>query len=179
MSVARVGKVLAAALATAVIGVVVAIPPASADARSACPGAGARVSRSSSVRIALSTLCLMNVERRRHGRRSLSLEPRLATAAGMHARSMVRSGWFAHGSVATRLRNVGYRSPVVGENMAWGIGSLASPRAIMRSWMRSPSHRANILSRRYRAVGIGIARGLPGRRSRRAATYVTDFGSRR
>ena len=179
MSVARVGKVLAAALATAVIGVVAAIPPASASAGSRCPGAGARVTRSSPVRIALSTLCLMNVERRRHGRRSLSLEPRLATAAGMHARSMVRSGWFAHGSVASRLRNVGYRSPVVGENMAWGIGSLATPGAIMRAWMRSPSHRANILSRRYTTTGVGIVLGAPGRLGAdETATFTQVFAGR-
>jgi len=49
----------------------------------------------------------------------------------------------------------------------------------MESWMESPSHRKNILSRRFRHVGIGVAIGAPqDAMGRPAATYTTAFGSR-
>ena len=43
-----------------------------------------------------------------------------------------------------------------GENLAWGAPSL-SARRTARLWMRSPGHRANILSPDYTRVGIGVA----------------------
>jgi uncharacterized protein YkwD len=52
----------------------------------------------------------------------------------------------------------------------------ASPRAMLRAWMRSPSHRPNILSRRFDDVGIAAVRGSPGRRKPGSITYVSDFG---
>jgi uncharacterized protein YkwD len=47
--------------------------------------------------------------------------------------------------------------------------------------MRSPGHRANILKRSFRQIGIGIETGLPVRvsASQSGATYTTDFGYRR
>jgi uncharacterized protein YkwD len=46
--------------------------------------------------------------------------------------------------------------------------------------MRSASHRANLLDRRFTDVGIGIAQGGPQSLppGELAATYVTDFGRR-
>ena len=40
--------------------------------------------------------------------------------------------------------------------------------------MNSAGHRANILSRSFRLVGIGIANGTP--TGDAGATYATDFG---
>jgi uncharacterized protein YkwD len=47
--------------------------------------------------------------------------------------------------------------------------------------MKSPGHRANILQRSFREIGIGIESGLPVRLSaaQSGATYTTDFGFRR
>jgi len=47
--------------------------------------------------------------------------------------------------------------------------------------MRSSGHRANILQRSFREIGIGIETGLPVRLSaaQSGATYTTDFGFRR
>ena len=53
------------------------------------------------------------------------------------------------------------RSWSVGENLAWGTGVLATPRATVRAWMHSPDHRANLLDRRFADVGIGVAAGAP------------------
>ena len=49
--------------------------------------------------------------------------------------------------------NVGY---TLGENIAWGTLWLGTPRSIVKAWMESPGHRANILNGSYRYTGIGI-----------------------
>ena len=62
------------------------------------------------------------------------------------------------------------------ENIAWGQGSRATPRAIVRSWMHSATHRNNILHGGFRVVGIGVTRGTPVA-GLSGGTYTTDFGS--
>ena len=65
-----------------------------------------------------------------------------------------------------------------GENLAWGAGSRATPRQIVAAWMASSGHRANILSARWRNIGVGIAPGAPMAGVGHAASYVTHFGWR-
>jgi uncharacterized protein YkwD len=129
-----------------------------------------------------STLCLLNAERRRHGLRPLRLNERLARAARAHSQDMARNRYFDHNSqngssFVDRIRRTGYlngaRRWKVAENIAWGTDWLASPRAIMKAWMDSPGHRANILDGSYREIGIGVAT-----RSGPKAIYTTDFGTR-
>ncbi len=69
-------------------------------------------------------------------------------------------------------RNAGW---ALGENLAWGTGSLATPRGIMRAWMNSPGHKANIVKRAYREIGIGVVTGIPSGDDA-GATYTADFG---
>ena len=131
------------------------------------------------------TLCLVNKRRAAHDLRRLRGDKDLREAAQRYARDMVAGGFFGHvspggGDLVDRLRASGFISPeeawFVGENIAWGAGRRGTPRAIVRSWMNSPSHRANILQRRFRHVGIGVAAGAPRPVSGAAATYATDFG---
>ena len=81
-----------------------------------------------------------------------------------------------------RMRDVGYVSSrvgyEVGENIAWGTLSLATPRAIVAAWMASPAHRANILDPRYRETGIGVSPHPPASlaRGQAGAIYTQDFG---
>jgi uncharacterized protein YkwD len=49
----------------------------------------------------------------------------------------------------------------VGENIAMGYGTGTS--VVNRGWMRSAGHKANILRRQYRLVGIGAFRDRNGR----------------
>ena len=65
----------------------------------------------------------------------------------------------------------------VGKNIGWGTGSFCSPRGMVRQWMRSPGHRANILNPRARDAGVGIALGTPGGHG--GATYTLDLGRSR
>ena len=44
--------------------------------------------------------------------------------------------------------------------------------------MGSPPHRANILNRRFREIGIGVVLGAPQPGTDHAATYATSFGTR-
>ncbi len=69
------------------------------------------------------------------------------------------------------------RSWLVGENLAWGETSRSSPRSIVRAWMHSHGHRANVLNPRFRELGAGVADGAPfGDNIEPAATYDHEFG---
>jgi uncharacterized protein YkwD len=71
---------------------------------------------------------------------------------------------------------VGY---VIGENLAWGTLSLATPQAIVSAWIASPPHLANILEGGYRDTGIAIAPAVPTALADgvAGATYGQEFGS--
>ncbi|MGZ4307754.1 MAG: CAP domain-containing protein [Gaiellaceae bacterium] len=101
----------------------------------------------------------MNQVRLAHGVRPLRLDDRLQRAARGHSSSMLRTQSFAHGAFAARIRAQGVKAPRVGENLAWGVGSLSRARAIVAMWMASPEHRANLLRPGYRTVGVGAIRG--------------------
>lgn len=171
------------ALALAFTLVLVAAPAASAAG--ACSAAGASVKTAHKRALVRATLCVLNVERKKRGLRPLRLNRKLSAAARGHSGAMAAKRFFSHNSLSgasfvARIRRTGYlrgvRSWNVGENIAWGSRSLGTPRAIGRAWMNSPGHRANILSRSFRAIGIGIAAGTP--QGPRGATYTTDFGRR-
>jgi len=166
----------------------VLVVPSSAAAKP-CKHASAKPGEASERALRLATRCLLNKKRRQHGLRRLRGNGRLHRAAERHGADMARFDYFSHtsrsgASFLDRIRRAGYlrsvRSWSVGENIAWGTGNLSTPRSIVRAWVHSPGHRANILSRRFREIGIGISFGAPVRASARpAATYTTDFGVRR
>jgi len=159
-----------------------AAAPAMADA-SGCAGADRSPAQLGRGGATHTTLCLLNRERASRGLGRLRLDGKLGRAAQGHARDMVAKRYFAHdsrsgASFSTRIKRTGWtrsrRSWTVGENIAWGSGSLSTPRAIVRGWMNSAGHRANILSRSFHLIGIGVANGTP--TGGGGATYATDFG---
>jgi hypothetical protein len=109
----------------------------------------------------------------------------LTTAATRYSQRMVSEGFFGHVApdgitLARRLSALGYLRPdgrPAGENIGWGQGELSSARSMVTAWMNSPGHRANVLFRSYREIGIGIAIGAPVDPAW-GATYTTDFGAR-
>jgi len=158
-----------------------AVPATSSAA--GCSGADRSPSSLGSAKATHTTLCLLNQQRKAHGVKPLRLDGKLNRAARGHARDMVAKRYFAHESrsgatFSTRIKRTGWtrarRSYTVGENIGWGEGSLATPRAMVDSWMQSAGHKANILARSFRMIGIGIANGSPNGGS--GATYATDFG---
>jgi uncharacterized protein YkwD len=133
-------------------------------------------------------LCALNAVRRRRGLRPLRSNRRLLRAASRHSRRMVLASFFSHIEPAgiglvQRVRGAGYfrgaQSWLVGENIGFGRGRAASPARMVRAWMGSTGHRANILAPQFREVGIGITAGTPGSPGGRGATYTTDFGVKR
>jgi len=80
-----------------------------------------------------------NAERRRHGLEPLEVDPELMQSARSHTAWMARHHALRH---TTRM---------VAENIAMGQ---RTSRQAVRSWMSSPGHRANILSRSYRRIGV-------------------------
>ena len=129
-------------------------------------------------------LCLHNQIRADRDLPLLRENARLRRAAAGHSSDMVGRGFFEHTTpdgvtMVERIMATRYASPrvgwAIGENLAWGTGNLATPRAIMKAWMDSPGHRANVVKRAYREIGIGVVTGVPSDRGA-GATYTADFG---
>lgn len=114
-------------------------------------------------------LRLINHAREHRGLAPLHVHASLRRAARAHSRDMMRHDYFSHSSpcgasCGARARRAGYttsgfRSWAVSEAIGWGTSSAGTPRAVFRSWMRSACHRAIVLGRRWRDVGIGGASG--------------------
>ena len=121
-------------------------------------------------RIRRAILCLHNQVRDAAGLPGLRENPKLRKAALGHSRKMVQTGFFEHTTptgvtMVDRILRAAYvredQGWSLGENLAWGSGSLGTPRAAFRSWLDSPGHRANILRRSYRELGVGVVLGVP------------------
>jgi len=131
-------------------------------------------------------LCLHNRIRSQHNLPALKDNAKLRKAATGHANAMVGEGYFDHDSpdgdtFVDRIIGAGYARRTegwtLGENLAWGTGDLSSPSGIMNAWMSSAGHKANILKKAYREVGIGIKLGVPSD-SGVGATVTADFGAK-
>jgi hypothetical protein len=105
-------------------------------------------------------LAMLNAARRGQGLPPLRPDPRLNRLAQAHAERMQAVRWTAHdvgdGTPDQRLRRAGLRVARLGENVARAASVALAHRAL---W-DSPSHRGNVLSRTYRAGGLGIAPGV-------------------
>jgi uncharacterized protein YkwD len=167
---------------TAALAAVLAALAIPAGAQAACLGSDEEPSGVSLVVAERATFCLLNEERTNHGLPKLKRNRRLDLASVRHARAMALRDYFAHGNFVGRIKKANYlqgaRSWMLGENIAWGSGTLSTPAEIVDAWMHSPGHRANILRRGFHEIGIGISRGTPVRAYSDGATYATDFGTR-
>jgi uncharacterized protein YkwD len=172
--------------------VVVVLPSTAAEARhrkrSECANTSLKPAPGNLDEVRDAVLCLHNRERSAHGLPLLKENAKLRRAAQGHSADMVASRYFAHDSlsgadIADRILGEGYargQGWAIGENIAWGTGSLATAAEIQQAWMESPGHRANILQRQFREIGIGVAIGAPVAAGGLAgATYTADFGVRR
>lgn len=173
--------------ALAALAVVGALVTAPASASAGCTHKDAYPGDLSQKTVKRTTLCLLNHQRKLHGRRALEGNRKLARAAHKHARDMVERDYFSHTSLGgatfvDRIMRQDYVNPgegwTLGENLAWGSYELATPKSIVRSWMHSPGHRANILNGDFHEIGIGVVEGAPESGVEHAATYATSFGTR-
>jgi uncharacterized protein YkwD len=105
-----------------------------------------------------SLLQAMNAARAAHGLRPLRLDLRLDHAAGAHTSEMLHANTFSHGDFAGRMAAF-HLGGGLGENLAWGSGSAGSARSVVRMWLASPAHRANLLRPGFHRLGLGLAHG--------------------
>lgn len=120
-------------------------PPPPSDAT---PADGPRAC-AASVRAAVVTR--VNEERRAAALRPLTSDAGLGRAAQERARAMAS---------ANRLSHSGWEGVIhqhddaftIAENVAYNYSSAS---AVVDAWMRSPGHRANLLGRSFRRIGVG------------------------
>ncbi len=112
----------------------------------------------------------------------LRTSAKLARAALRHAVSMGQLGYFSHasadGSSAIRRIEAYYGGESAGEVMYWAEGD-ATPAQAISWWLGSGSHRAQLLSARFREIGVGAVRvnDAPGFFGGRDVTImVVDLG---
>lgn len=177
-------KQIGSVLASASLGGLLLTSAASA----ACPDAGMDAGTQSEPALVQSVLCLVNEKRADAGRRPVRVNAQLGTGADRHAGEMVSEGYFSHTSPSgvpfiRRMRETGYirpsRSWAVGENLGWGSQELSSPASLVAAWMQSPTHRVNLLSRRFREIGIAVVRGTPvDAGDQNGVTVASEYGFR-
>ena len=159
-------------------------PAAAKGSAASCGGADTPAYSMNDRSAAKVTLCLLNKERAARGIKPLRFDHHQQKAAARHNRLMLKKNCFSHEcpgekDLVGRITAAGYLpcscSWGVAENLAWGSGRTAAPAAVVDAWMSSPSHRANVLNRRYDEIGVAVHDGSPvGAGS--ASTYTTDFG---
>lgn len=98
---------------------------------------------------------LVNEERAKAGLPALQMQTSITAAANVRAMEIKKL--FSHTrpdgsnfSSALSVQGVSYRG--CGENIAYGQ---KSPEAVMEGWINSSGHRANILNKNYKNIGVG------------------------
>jgi uncharacterized protein YkwD len=122
-------------------------------------------------------LTLTNAERAKAGCGPLRTNSALVKAAEAHASDMVDHHYFAHDSQDgrspfDRMKAAGFKGGTMGENIAVGY---TSPAAVVKGWMDSPGHRANILNCSYTMLGVGYDSGQV-KSEWGNGSWVQDFG---
>ena len=102
---------------------------------------------------------LVNSQRSANGQSALTYSAEAAKVAQAKAEDMAANNYFSHtsptyGSAFDMLKANGVSYSSAGENIAKGQTSSSS---VMKAWMNSSGHRANILSSSYKSVGVGCA----------------------
>jgi uncharacterized protein YkwD len=154
-----------------------------ADARasfySACPEPGLKATTAAQVS---AMLCLTNAARAQYGEAPLEADTQLAESATDKTTDILTCDSFSHTACGRTFSywiwQTGYVTDPcwkVGENLAWGAGPLGTTDSIFRAWLRSPTHRANVLGE-YTQVGISTEVGaLEGDKG--ARVWTAHFGN--
>ena len=92
---------------------------------------------------------------------ALKSDFKLDLAASEKLNDMIRNNYFAHTSPAGVtpwfwIKKSNYTYSVAGENLAVGF---FTAQDTVDAWFKSSSHRANLLSSRYKDIGIAVGRG--------------------
>ena len=100
---------------------------------------------------------LVNTERAKNGLSALQMDESVRKVARVKSSDMSKNKYFSHtsptyGTPFEMLKSYGISYKSAGENIAQGY---TSPEAVVKGWMNSSGHRANILNASYTHIGIG------------------------
>lgn len=105
---------------------------------------------------------LVNIERAKEGLAPLTMDTKISAAAQVRAKECEQS--FSHTrpdgrnfATALKEQNLSYRR--AGENIAWGQ---RSPEEVVKAWMNSAGHRANIMNTGFTKIGVGYYQNTRG-----------------
>lgn len=117
-------------------------------------------------------MTLVNQERAKRGLVKLRVNAKLVTAARAHSTDMGEQQYFQHNApggetwsqriIRFGYKREGYRFWKAGENIFYGGGLLSSPAYVVDRWMHSDAHRAVILTKCFRDIGIGAKKCTDG-----------------
>lgn len=105
---------------------------------------------------------LTNQERQLQNLPILQYSSVLSESAAAKAKNMFSENYWAHSSPSGKVpwdffREAGYQYSVAGENLAKDFYDTES---LIKAWMNSPTHRANIINDKYQEIGIGVINGV-------------------
>jgi uncharacterized protein YkwD len=134
-------------------------------------------------------IAAVNQFRVAHGLAALHESAALDRSARVHSLEMGKDGYFAHSShdgtaFWKRIQHYypagGHATWSVGENLVWASPTLGAAGA-MKEWISSPPHLRNLLTARWRDVGVSAVRvvNAPGYFHGMTVVVITnDFGVR-
>jgi uncharacterized protein YkwD len=131
---------------------------------------------------AAAVVCLTAQARERAHRAALREASALERSAALKVDSIERCGTFTHTPCGTKMSapmsRTGYARGCysVGENLAW-VSVGMTPRQVVRAWLDSPEHRANLLDSRFRDTGVA-SRVVTLADAGKVELWVQHFGTR-
>ncbi|SFJ69625.1 CAP domain-containing protein [Thermoflavimicrobium dichotomicum] len=104
---------------------------------------------------------LVNAEREKRGLKPLKASEKLSDLAQKKSDDMKKNSYFSHysptyGSPFDMLNQYGVSYRSAAENIAAGQ---MTAKEVMKSWMESSGHRANILNPSFTHIGVGFTKG--------------------
>ncbi len=105
---------------------------------------------------------LTNETRVKYGESPLIKNPKLEEASSLKANDMSLHQYFAHNSPAGVtpwywIKQAGYDFKYAGENLAIDF---TQSQDVEDAWLKSPTHRANILNNKFKEIGITTKEGM-------------------
>lgn len=132
-------------------------PAPTAPAKEPVASAPATQNQGSISNIEQQVLTLTNQERAKGGLKALAADSALMNSAREKSADMSKNNYFSHtsptlGSPFDQMKAKGIQYKAAAENIAMGQQSAAE---VVKGWMESPGHRANIMNGSFTHIGIG------------------------
>lgn len=120
-----------------------------------------------------------NSQRLKLGLKSLTFNSTLSKSAELKANDMFANNYWAHTSPQGKspwdfFNTAGYEYSLAGENLA---KDFYDTEGLMKAWMNSPTHRANIVNPKYQEIGLSVVSGILG--GVKTTLVVQHFGTPR